>query len=189
MDQQRRLPWRHCWLSAAMHESARVEQGAVIFPGASCAAGVGISAHARVGEGSVIGKGAIIKHCAEVGSDVRVGAGAIVGPYARVRTHVTIGSNVKIPPYATIAVGATILSGDWFVTVGPIGESERIITAVHSYARGLLWWSGCKRGLNTEQFIEQFQRCSDYEDFAAAIEFIQTHPRVKERELERVALR
>ena len=62
-----------CTQDAAIHPSARLDEGVVLAPGVIIGPGVEIGARTRIGAGSVVGRGVAIGRNCEIGSHVSIG--------------------------------------------------------------------------------------------------------------------
>jgi len=59
---------------------------------------------------------------------------------------VSVGYGVSIGAGASINEGALIENGDWWISTGPQGSRDAMLTAVYSAEHGLRWWSAASRG-------------------------------------------
>lgn len=91
-----------------------------------------------------------------------------------------IGAGVKIAETAQVGYGASAGDDDRWITVGPQGSRNTILTAVCSKDHGLRWWVGCQRGITSKEFRNQIADThgdNDHaQDYLALIVFVESHP-------------
>ena len=119
-----------------------------------------------------------------VPADATVWPGASIGDGASIGHGASIGDGASIGYRASIGGGASIGDGDWWISSSPIGEHNRIVTAVFSKKYGLRWWVGCQHEITTERFYERLNKdhCPDgrldtvAEDYLHFIGYVLSHP-------------
>lgn len=126
-----------------------------------------------IGDRASIGYRAIIGHIADIGND------AIIGNYAIIGRGASICENVRIGDGAIIGNDAAIGDGDWFITYGPLGSRNAMLTAVQTET-GLSWWVGCQFGITTDQLRERVKEAhagTDHEaDYLHCIDSVERNP-------------
>jgi hypothetical protein len=154
----------------------------VAVPGsASIGEGASIGEWASIGYGASIGEGASIGRRASIGYGASIGRRASIGEWASIGYGASIGRRASIGPRASIGEGASIGEADWWITVGPQGSRNAMLTAVWSKERGLRWWVGCQYGIGTEELRASVEKThggniAHWEDYAHIIECVEKHP-------------
>jgi UDP-3-O-[3-hydroxymyristoyl] glucosamine N-acyltransferase len=153
--------------------SVTIGYGVTIGPSARIGHSVTLCPSARIGYGASIGDGVRIGYGASIGDGVRIGYGVTIGPRA------SIGDGASIGPSASIGHSVTIGGGEWFVSVGPQGSRNTMLTAVQK-PDGLRWWVGCKTNITTEKLRDLVAKTHGKNDHAAdylhVIAFVEGHP-------------
>ena len=111
--------------------------------------------------------------------------GAIVAVSATIADGLTLLASIEIGPFASIGPhasighGVSISYGDWFISCGPQGSRNAMLTAVQTVG-GLRWWVGCKHNITTEALrgmVEKTHGGTDHEaDYHHVIAFVENHP-------------
>jgi carbonic anhydrase/acetyltransferase-like protein (isoleucine patch superfamily) len=104
-DRRNRSGVAHIGMGADVHDSARIEQGAVVEMGATVRAG------ALVRSGAVIRMGATVGQNATVESDAVVGWGATVEDGAVVQRDATVGAGATVRRAAVVSAGRHVGAG------------------------------------------------------------------------------
>ena len=112
---------------ATVSRSARVGQGAVVFPATVLGAGV------TVGDNAVIYSAAVAEHECRIGDHVYLSPGAILSGAVDVEVGAFIGAGAVILPGVTIGKHAVVGAGAVVVADVPAGET---VAGVPARARG-----------------------------------------------------
>jgi carbonic anhydrase/acetyltransferase-like protein (isoleucine patch superfamily) len=126
-------PDSRIWAGAIIEPGSRIGRGAIIETGAR------IGPDSRIGPGSIIGQGAIIETGAIIELGARIGYDARIGPGARIGSDARIGH------------GASIMDGDKYLSINPIGSRNSLLTVVKK-PTGIMVYSGCFSG-TCEEFL------------------------------------
>ena len=119
-------------------------------------------------------RGGIVAVTAKIGTEVKIAETASVGYGASVDNRASVGDGASVGNRASVGYG------DWWITVGPQGSRNTILTAVASKEHGMRWWVGCQLGISTDDFREQIKKThgeNDHaQDYLALIAFVESHP-------------
>lgn len=129
--------------------------------------------------GGIVAVSAIIAVGVNVPESVQIGPRASIGSDVSIGSFVSIGGGVSIADGASIAPRASIAEGDWFITCGPQGSRNAMLTAVQTID-GLRWWVGCKYNVTTDalrkMIAETHGEGDHFDDYSHVIEFVENHP-------------
>jgi len=96
-----------------------------------------------------------------------------------IHENAVVWPRASIGPSASIGNGSSIGNGDWFISCGPQGSRNAMLTAVQT-KDGLRWWVGCQHGITTDDFralvAQTHGGTSHAADYLHVIEFVDSHP-------------
>jgi len=166
-------------LTATVAKGLRLSASIEIGPDVSIGPGVSIGSAVRIGPDVSIGSAVRIGPDVSIGSGVRIGSDVRIGPAVRIGSGVRIGSDVRIGSRVSIGSSVSIGSGEWFITVGPQGSRNAMLTAVQK-PEGLRWWVGCKCNISTDELrglvAATHGDSAHAADYLHVIEFVEAHP-------------
>ena len=150
-----------------------------VGPRARIGDGDRIGNDAILGYGAYIGDRAIIGNGARIGDDAIIGYDASIGDDARIGDGARIGNDAILGYGSSIGDRARIGDRDWFITYGPIGSRNAMLTAVQTET-GLRWWVGCQHGIPTDQLrkrVKETHAGTDHEaDYLHCIDSVESNP-------------
>ena len=155
------------YINADGSEGAIMAVGATVAPGLTLSASVEIGPRANIGPRASIGPRAVIGYGASIGDDASIGDGASIGYGASIGDGAIIGDD------------ASIGDGEWWISIGPQGSRNAMLTAVQKPG-GLRWWVGCKTNITTENLLalvaETHGDTGHAADYLHVIAFVEAHP-------------
>jgi len=98
----------------------------------------------------------------------------------RIGSDAVIGTGVYVA--SPLTDGVTVDKGDFYLTISPVGGSDRLITAVCSHKTAeLSWYVGCQHGIGTNTLKSRVKARYKHriggDTYRHAIAFAETHPR------------
>mgnify|MGYP000898313778 CR=1 FL=1 len=164
---------------ARRHVNPDGSMGAIVAVSATIADGLTLLASIEIGPFASIGPHASIGHGVSIGADTSIGHGVSIGADTSIGHGVSIGNGASIGADTSIGHGVSISYGDWFISCGPQGSRNAMLTAVQTVG-GLRWWVGCKHNITTEALrgmVEKTHGGTDHEaDYHHVIAFVENHP-------------
>lgn len=124
-------------------------------------------------------EGAIMAVSATVAPGLTLSASVIIGPHASIGGGASIGDGASIGPRASIGPHASIGPDEWWISIGPQGSRNAMLTAVQK-PEGLRWWVGCKTNITTENLLAMVavthRDTGHAADYLHVIAFVEAHP-------------
>jgi len=176
----------------------KIGEQVVLYPhvnvGDNCRIGTGVQIYTRVsiGNNCRIGTGVQIENFSTIHDSVSIGIGVTIHNYVEIFSNALIHGFTRICSESCIEAGAIVRTSlangtivqknTWLVSLSPVGDSERLITATcDRNTAELRWFVGCQHGISTKELKARVKNkyrhtSSGGRQYRHAIAYVEQHP-------------